>query len=171
VKLREAFLDHINFSLSGVLPAAGPVGETSGLRSDTGAKKSAGKMSGMGVQRRAEDFRCRRQSGFQKGRLSFSTYCENSRNGCSGVCNKDASQDVASPWMMVDASNFFGRMRSTPKSSLVDVTQPLVSSIHQLIDGVLVHNAVRRDRRRELQEFSLAEEKKKKLVDQPRTFM
>jgi len=43
------------------------------------------------------------------------------------------------------------------KSSLVDVTQPLVSSVNQFIDGIIVHDTVGRDRRRDLQESSLTE--------------
>jgi len=70
--------------------------------------------------------------------------------------------------MMCDASDFFGHMRSNPESSLVDVTQLLVLSVHHLIDGVRVQNAVRWERRRELQELSLT---KKMLVNWPRTFM
>ena len=72
---------------------------------------------------------------------------------------KNASQGVTNPRMMYDVSNFFGHMRSNLESLLVGVTQPLVSGIHQLVDGVLVQNAVRRDRRRELRGLSSTEEK------------
>jgi len=43
------------------------------------------------------------------------------------------------------------------ESSLVDVTQPLVSSVNQLIVGIVVHDPVGRGRGRELQESSLTE--------------
>ena len=76
---------------------------------------------------------------------------------------KNSLQVVTNPRMMYDVSNFFGHMRSKLESSLVGVTQPLVSSIHQLVDGVLVQNAVRRDRRRELQESLLTEEENRQL--------
>ena len=53
-------------------------------------------------------------------------------------------------------------------SSLVDVTQPLVQRVHQLIDDILVHNAVCRGRCGELREGSLTEQE---LIKRLRTFM
>jgi hypothetical protein len=53
-------------------------------------------------------------------------------------------------------SIYIGHRHSDVKSSLVDVTQPLALSIHQLKDGILVQNTIRRDRRRELREGSVA---------------
>ena len=57
-------------------------------------------------------------------------------------------------------------IHSNLESSLVGVTQPLVSSVHQLIDGILVHNTIRLDRRRELRGSSLIGHV---LVKRPRT--
>ena len=53
-------------------------------------------------------------------------------------------------------------------SSFVDVTQSLVHSVHQLIDDILLHNTIRRDRRGELREDSLTEQG---LIKALRTFM
>jgi len=52
----------------------------------------------------------------------------------------------------------FDHKHSNMKSSLVDVTQPLVLSVHKLIDEILVQNTIRRDRRRELREGSSNEQ-------------
>jgi hypothetical protein len=38
------------------------------------------------------------------------------------------------------------------ESSFVNVTQPLVPSVDQFPDGIIIHDAIRGDRRRELQE-------------------
>ena len=53
-------------------------------------------------------------------------------------------------------------------NSLVDVTQPLAQRVHQLIDDILVHNTIRRDRRGELREGSLTEQG---FIKTLRTFM
>jgi len=53
-------------------------------------------------------------------------------------------------------------------SSLVDITQPLAQRVHQLIDDILVHNTICRDRRGELREGSLTEQG---LIKSLRTFM
>ena len=53
-------------------------------------------------------------------------------------------------------------------SLLVDVTQPLAQRVHQLINDILVHNTVCRDRRGELREGSLTEQG---LTKRLRTFM
>lgn len=61
-----------------------------------------------------------------------------------------------------------GRGPSTiTPSLLVDVAQPLVSGVHQLIDGPLIHNTIRRDRGRELRELELTGQM---IVDRLRTF-
>ena len=39
---------------------------------------------------------------------------------------------------------------SDPESSLVNVTQPLVPGVHQLINGVIFHDTIRGGRGREL---------------------
>jgi len=52
--------------------------------------------------------------------------------------------------------------------SLVDVTQSLTQGVHQLIDDILVHNTICRDRRGELREGSLTEQG---LIKRLRTFM
>ena len=44
------------------------------------------------------------------------------------------------------------------ESSLVDVAQLLVLGVHQIVDGILVHNTICRDRRRELRKGSLTEQ-------------
>jgi len=46
---------------------------------------------------------------------------------------------------------------STFTSLFVDVTQLLMSNVHRVVDSVIVHNTIRRDRGRELREGSLAE--------------
>ena len=52
-------------------------------------------------------------------------------------------------------------------SSLVDVTQSIVPSVHQFIDDILVHNTIRRDWCGELREGSLTEQG---LIKRLRTF-
>ena len=53
-------------------------------------------------------------------------------------------------------------------SSPVDVTQSIVQGVHQLIDDVLVHNTIRRDRCGELRKGSLTEQG---LIKRLRTFI
>jgi len=53
-------------------------------------------------------------------------------------------------------------------SLLVDVTQSLIHSVHQLIDDVLVHDTIRRDRCGELREGPLTEHE---LIGRLRTSM
>jgi len=52
--------------------------------------------------------------------------------------------------------------------SLVDVTQSLIHNVHQLIEGILVHNTIRQDRWGELREDPLT---KKGFIKTLRTFM
>ena len=54
------------------------------------------------------------------------------------------------------------------EGSLVYVTQSLVQRVHQLIDGILVHDTIRRNWRGELREGSLTEQRLNKRL---RTFM
>jgi len=42
------------------------------------------------------------------------------------------------------------RKHSNLQSSLVSVTQPLVFGVHQFVDGIVVHDTIRRNRSREL---------------------
>ena len=53
-------------------------------------------------------------------------------------------------------------------SSLVYVTQSIIQRVHQFIDDILVHNTIRRDRRGELREGSLTEQR---LIKRLRTFV
>ena len=50
------------------------------------------------------------------------------------------------------------RKHSDLQSSLVGVTQPLIFSVHQLIDGPVVHNTIRRNRSIELRDGSSIEQ-------------
>jgi len=52
--------------------------------------------------------------------------------------------------------------------SFVDVTQSLIHSVHHLIDDILIHNTIRRDRCGELREGSLTEQG---FIKTRRTFM
>ena len=79
---------------------------------------------------------------------------------------KECLSGVKSMWSVIPLTSAL----STPnvKSSRVGVTQPLVLRVHYLIDGIVVHNAIRRDRRRELRKDSLTEQVADKRL---RTFM
>lgn len=54
-------------------------------------------------------------------------------------------------------NNKMSEETASQPGSLIDVAQPFVPGVHQLVDGVVVQDTIRRDRGRELREGLLIE--------------